>query len=168
MLDPKDVIATLLAGGADADSEREALRFDRAALDDVRRRLAQPGTVVDLRAGDGAAAIALARAFPNARVFGFDARPDRVAEARRRALGAGVAGRVHFAAIDWRKMPAYGFDLVLSFDLLLASEDGGALAVIDRMLARGGCHVAFEQVADDRGSRVVMFARTKTAARRAA
>ncbi len=138
----------------DATSESQSLSLP----DDVSRRLLRGGTAVDLRSGDGAAAIALARAFPRARVFGFDVRPDRVAVARRRALAAGVGGRVRFAAIDWRRMPAYGFDLVISFDLVLtSSESSSALADIERALTPGGCYLAFECAAGEDTPRVRMF-----------
>ncbi|MGJ5815467.1 SAM-dependent methyltransferase [Paludibaculum fermentans] len=61
-------------------------------------RLAQvrPGDVVmDLGCGDGRIAIAAAREF-GAEGIGYDIDPQRIAEARRNAIRAGVTSRTHF------------------------------------------------------------------------
>jgi SAM-dependent methyltransferase len=100
-------------------SERVARWVD--AVPGLRLRLEAGGTVLDLECGDGAAAIAVALAFPRARVFGFDGGEERLVRARRRAREAGVEHRVRFAAVDWMAMPAWGFELINAMDLVFES-----------------------------------------------
>jgi len=70
----------------------------------VRRALEVPGPVVELGVGTGRIAIPTARA--GRRVIGVDVSPAMLAEARRRAALAGVAGRIAFAEADMRTFVA--------------------------------------------------------------
>jgi ubiquinone/menaquinone biosynthesis C-methylase UbiE len=72
------------------------------ALPDVDRRLrAEPGAhIADLGCGHGWSTIALARAYPDARVDGFDSDVASIARARAHAEQAGVADRVRFFVQD--------------------------------------------------------------------
>lgn len=140
---------------------------DRAAALDAG------GAVLDAGCGVGWSTIALATAFPNARVVGLDLDEASIIEARRNALDAGVADRVSFvhgnagdaaavratAAVagtgiadgtDGTAAGASGFDLVTVFEAL---HDMGrpvdALAGFRALLRPGGeLLVADERVAD--------------------
>src|SRR6266540_3684534 len=72
------------------------------AVPDIDRRLrtAPPSRVLDLGCGLGASSIALARAYPRARVVGVDLDEASVTEARAEAAEAGVADRVTFVVGD--------------------------------------------------------------------
>ena len=140
---------------------------DRAAALDAG------GAVLDAGCGVGWSTIALAKAFPNARVVGVDLDEASIIEARRNARDAGVADRVAFvhgnagdtttvraaaavassanvAATGDADTEASGFDLVTVFEAL---HDMGrpvdALAGFRALLRPGGALlVADERVAD--------------------
>jgi SAM-dependent methyltransferase len=85
------------------------------ALDGVADRLRAGAVVADIGCGYGAAAIALAQAFPASRFTGFDYHDASVAQARKAAVSAGVAGRVMFEVADATTFPGR-FDLVVFVD----------------------------------------------------
>jgi hypothetical protein len=72
------------------------------AVPEVDRRLRShpPARVLDLGCGLGASSIALARAYPRARVLGVDLDQASVTEARTAAAEAGMADRVSFLVGD--------------------------------------------------------------------
>ena len=73
----------------------------RTALPDVHERLAREGArIADVACGCGDSSIALARAYPAARVDGFDIDAPAIATAGRSAAAAGMDGRVRFHAGD--------------------------------------------------------------------
>jgi 2-polyprenyl-3-methyl-5-hydroxy-6-metoxy-1,4-benzoquinol methylase len=90
------------------------------SMPDVHERLSLPGKrIADVACGAGWSSIALALAYPQARVDGLDFDADAIAEARRNAEAAGVAGRVSFEARDAADPAlAQGYDLVCLFDAL--------------------------------------------------
>ena len=129
---------------------------DRAAALDAG------GTVLDAGCGIGWSTIALANAFPEARIVGLDLDVASIEEAREHAAAAGVADRVTFlvgnagdattvhdaAAVIGAER---GFDLVTVFEAL---HDMGrpvhALAAFRGLLRPGGALlVADERVADE-------------------
>jgi SAM-dependent methyltransferase len=87
---------------------------------DVHVRLAGDGAkVADVACGAGWSTIALARAYPTARLDGFDLDPATIAQAQQHAQEAGVADRVSFAVRDAADPElAGGYDLVCLFDAL--------------------------------------------------
>jgi ubiquinone/menaquinone biosynthesis C-methylase UbiE len=141
---------------------------DRAAVLDAG------GAVLDVGCGIGWSTIALANAFPNARIVGLDLDEASIVEARVNALDAGVADRVEFVlgnagdtatvrraalaagaveadGVGATDAAASGFDLVTVFEAL---HDMGrpvdALAEFRGLLRRGGALlVADERVADE-------------------
>lgn len=133
---------------------------DRAAALDAG------GTVLDAGCGTGWSTIALATAFPEARIVGLDLDVASIEEAREHAAAAGVADRVAFlvgnagdaatvraaaAAIGQGSAEAAGFDLVTVFEAL---HDMGrpvdALVAFRELLRPGGALlVADERVADE-------------------
>ena len=70
--------------------------------------------VVDVGAGSGAIALALADEHPSAQVLGIDASPAAVQLARENAEALGLAERVEFAHGDLLEAAAGPFDLVVS------------------------------------------------------
>ena len=134
--------------------------------------------MLDAGCGIGWSTIALANAYPNARIVGLDLDEASIEEARENAREAGVADRVEFvlgnagdsatvrhaAALaamspagdgDGAYAAASGFDLVTVFEAL---HDMGrpvdALAEFRALLRRGGALlVADERVADESRTR---------------
>ena len=86
-------------------------------LDEVLRR--SQARIADLGSGGGWSSIALAKAYPQLRVVGFDIDEASVETARRNAVEAGVADRVEFLLSDAALVAAQGrFDAVFAFECL--------------------------------------------------
>jgi SAM-dependent methyltransferase len=118
---------------------------------DQRLRSAPPARVLDLGCGLGASSIAIARAYPRARVLGVDLDQASIAEARAQAAQAGVADRVSFVVGDAAQTTSEGpFQLVTIFEALHDMGDPiGALRAARPLLAADGVVlVADERVAD--------------------
>jgi ubiquinone/menaquinone biosynthesis C-methylase UbiE len=107
--------------------------------------------VLDLGCGLGASSVALARAYPRARVLGVDLDEASVAQARAAAAEAGVADRVSFVVSDAARLAEDDpFDLVTIFEALHDMGDpvGALQAARDRLAEGGSVLVADERVAD--------------------
>jgi len=123
-----------------------------AALPDVVARLesAEGARVADVGCGQGWASLAVAHAFPNARVDGIDLDADSIADARQYAAAAGLDERVRFLHGDAGVLAGEGpYDLVLVLEVLhdlarpvealraarAALGPGGAVLVVDEKVA---------------------------------
>lgn len=120
----------------------------------VAERLRGAGRALDIGCGQGPALVALARAFPDARVDGVDSHAASVEAARRAASDAGVAGRVSVRVAEGGDLPtdAEGaYDLVLLMDCLHDMGDPVVAATAAaRALAPGGTVLIVEPVSSDR------------------
>lgn len=88
------------------------------ALSGVVDRLNAGINVADVGCGYGHSTILMAKAFPNARFFGFDPHGPSVEEAREHARRAGVADRVSFEVAKATDYPDRRYGLVTFFDCL--------------------------------------------------
>ena len=114
----------------------------------VARRLAAGGRVADLGCGQGWSSIAVARAYPEAEVWGIDGDVASIEDARERAAAAGVA--VRFEAVDAAELGASGpFDAILCLEMLhdLARPVDVLAAARGALGADGAVLVADEAVA---------------------
>jgi len=119
------------------------------AMPDVHERLRRPGArIADLACGAGWSSIAMARAYPDARVEGFDADEASIALARANAAGEGLEERVRFHVRNVAAGDAPGaYDLVTVFEAIhdlahpvealsamraLAAPDGAVLVMDER------------------------------------
>ncbi|CAN5306307.1 class I SAM-dependent methyltransferase [soil metagenome] len=123
------------------------------SLPEVHERLLAdpPARVADVACGVGWAAIAIAKAYPKAKVDGFDPDESSITIARRLAKEAGVDGRVRFEVRDGATMGDQGpYDLAVVVESIHdMSRPVEVLAEIRRSLAPGGALlVADERVAD--------------------
>jgi 2-polyprenyl-3-methyl-5-hydroxy-6-metoxy-1,4-benzoquinol methylase len=123
------------------------------AVPDVHERLTAdpPARVADVACGVGWAAIAIARAYPNVRVDGFDLDPLSIDLARANAEAAGVADRVTFETRDAGHPAAAGrYDLAVMIEALHdLSRPVEVLEAMRGMLAPGGTAIiADEKTAD--------------------
>jgi SAM-dependent methyltransferase len=124
-----------------------------AAMPDVDARLKSdpPARVADVGCGAGWSTIALARAFPKARVEGIDLDEASIADARRNAAEAGMADAVSFEARDAADPSARGvYDLACIFEALHDTpRPGEVLESLHQMLRDdGSVLLADERVAN--------------------
>jgi 2-polyprenyl-3-methyl-5-hydroxy-6-metoxy-1,4-benzoquinol methylase len=123
------------------------------AVPDVHERLTSdpPARVADVACGVGWASIAIARAYPNVRVDGFDLDSLSIELARANAEAAGVGDRVTFEARDAGHPKAAGrYDLAVMIEALHdVSKPVEVLEAMRGMLAPGGSAIiADEKTAD--------------------
>jgi SAM-dependent methyltransferase len=116
------------------------------ALRDVLER---GGRIADIGCGYGWSAIGLALAHPAITVDGYDVDVPSIAEARRNALNAGVADRVHFHCADAATADGV-YDLVIAFECIHdMPAPVGVLATMRRIAGPDGIVlVADERVAE--------------------
>lgn len=107
--------------------------------------LQKGGIAADVGCGSGRAAIMIAKAFPRARVVGFDLHEGSIARARRNAEAAGVTDRVTFEVANGTQLPEGKFDLVTTFDVVHDAVDPvGLLTSIRRALKPDGTYLVQE------------------------
>jgi 2-polyprenyl-3-methyl-5-hydroxy-6-metoxy-1,4-benzoquinol methylase len=118
------------------------------ALEDVHALLQSGARVADVACGAGWAAIAIAKAYPKARVVGFDVDAYSIELARRNATEAGVADRVSFEVADGAGLATRGpFDLGIIVEAVHdMSRPVEVLAAVREALKPGGSLI----VADER------------------
>ena len=121
-----------------------------AGVPEVHTALSTPGAVIaDVGCGAGWSSIALARAYPDATVEGFDIDAPSVAMATANAEQQGVSDRVRFTAGDASGMPAGRFTAAFAFECVhdmprpvevlsaarAALAPGGFMVVMDEAVA---------------------------------
>jgi 2-polyprenyl-3-methyl-5-hydroxy-6-metoxy-1,4-benzoquinol methylase len=120
------------------------------ALDGVHEKLTAGGRIADIGAGQGASAIIMATAYPNATVDASDLHDGSIEEARRLAAAAGVDDRARFTVAAADALPGDGYDLVTSFDCLHDMGDPVAVArAVRAALAPDGAWMIVEPRAGD-------------------
>jgi 2-polyprenyl-3-methyl-5-hydroxy-6-metoxy-1,4-benzoquinol methylase len=96
------------------------------SMTDLHARFTAGAWIAELGCGEGLAAVAMARAYPNLRVDGFDLDDASIAAARRLALAEGVTDRVRFEVADVAELTGAelsgsghpGYDAVFAFEML--------------------------------------------------
>jgi 2-polyprenyl-3-methyl-5-hydroxy-6-metoxy-1,4-benzoquinol methylase len=119
---------------------------------DARLRASAPARVLDVGCGAGWSSIAIATAYPRARVDGVDADGASIALARRNAEAAGLAGRVRFSVADGADPGVEGpYDLVTLFETVHdMTHPVAVLGACRRSLAPDGtCLVVDARVAGE-------------------
>ena len=123
------------------------------AMPDVFKRLTtgEDARIADIGMGLGLSSIAMAKAFPNVLVDGFDLGEASVAAARDKAEEAGVADRVSFHVRDAGDPELAGrYDLALAVECIHDMSDPvSTLRSMARLVGDGGTvFIADERVAD--------------------
>jgi 2-polyprenyl-3-methyl-5-hydroxy-6-metoxy-1,4-benzoquinol methylase len=123
------------------------------SMPDVDRRLKAdpPARVADVGCGTGWSTIAIAQAYPKARVDGIDLDEPSIATARQNAAKSGVEDRVRFEDRDaGAPGRAASYDLVTAFETIHDMADPvAALRAMRSLVAPGGAVlVADERVAE--------------------
>jgi predicted O-methyltransferase YrrM len=124
-----------------------------AGVAEVHENLSQPGArIADVGFGFGWSTIALAKAYPDARLDGFDVDAPSVEAARRNAAEAGVDDRVTFHLAGGNSMDAQGpFDAAFAFECIhdMPQPVGVLAAMRSAVKADGLVMVMDEGVAPD-------------------
>lgn len=93
------------------------------SLDGVEEKLRAGGSVIDFGCGSGLAAITMALAYPEARVYGSDFHLPSIERARANAEAAGVGDRVQFEVSDSDALVGKKFDFVTTFVVIHDATD---------------------------------------------
>ncbi len=119
-------------------------------LPDIQQRLDAGETlrIAEVGCGEGRAAIAIASAYSNVRVDGFDLDAESIAVARKSGADAGLLDRVRFQQLDAASLSGDdSYDLVLAIEMLHDVPDPvGVLRTMRRLAGADGVVV----VADER------------------
>jgi 2-polyprenyl-3-methyl-5-hydroxy-6-metoxy-1,4-benzoquinol methylase len=115
------------------------------AMPEVVRRLEAGGTVADVGCGNGLALIELAKAYPTARLVGFDVHPPAIEAARANAAAAGLGDRIRFEVLDVGEGIPGRYDLITCFDVVHdMPHPRQALRAIRQALTPGGSFFVLE------------------------
>jgi 2-polyprenyl-3-methyl-5-hydroxy-6-metoxy-1,4-benzoquinol methylase len=107
------------------------------AMPDVVARLeSAPSVIADVGCGGGWSSISIARAFPKARVHGFDLDEESIRDARNNADVEGVSDRVTFEVRDAADVAPGAYDLVCMFEAL--HDTGRPIDVLAALRAMAG------------------------------
>ncbi len=102
-------------------------------------RLRGGGSAADLGSGAGWASIAIARAFPRVRTFGFEPYVPSLRRALENAKAVGLEGRAVFDGFDGLHVPGGPYDLItINYSLHHAGDPTGLLHSSRQALASGG------------------------------
>ena len=119
------------------------------AIPDLHARLQAdpPARVADIACGTGWSSLAMARAYPNVVIDGFDSDEGSIVLAQQHARAAGLHHRVTFAARDAAQPVQGAYDLVTIFEALHDMARPVEALRVARTLLRGGGSVL---IADER------------------
>jgi 2-polyprenyl-3-methyl-5-hydroxy-6-metoxy-1,4-benzoquinol methylase len=115
---------------------------------DIRLKAEPPARVADVACGTGWSSIAMARAYPNITVHGFDLDEDAISLAKAHVGAEGLTDRVTFSVADASDPELSGpFDLVTIFEALHdMSRPVEALRAARGLLAEGGSVVIADEL----------------------
>lgn len=119
-------------------------------LPDIDERLASGGRALDIGCGVGRVSLALAEAYPLARITGFDPDGNSVAQARAAANMAGAERVTFIEGLITDLLPEPVFDFAGMFDCLhdLAEPEATLVEIRDRLAPGGALMVMEPQSAD--------------------
>ncbi|HJU28098.1 MAG TPA: class I SAM-dependent methyltransferase, partial [Candidatus Binataceae bacterium] len=141
---PVEVFEAIERGSAPI-YRHQLIRKWMPAMPQVVEALNAGGSALDVGCGSGRAVVALATAYPKARVFGYDGHPGSVERARVNAAAAGIADRVAFEVVDCTKLPENKFDFISTFDVVHDSVDPvGLMRSIRGARKRDGTYLMVE------------------------
>ncbi|GAA2126408.1 class I SAM-dependent methyltransferase [Nocardioides bigeumensis] len=109
------------------------------------------GKVADIGCGDGWSSLAIARAYPQVTVDGYDVDADSIDAGRAQAEAEGLADRVRFVLADAGTVPAAGdYDLVSMFECVHDMPDPvGVLRSARQMASPDGCVLVMDEKVPD-------------------
>jgi SAM-dependent methyltransferase len=122
------------------------------AIDDVDRRLRAdpPAKIADVGCGEGWSTIAIARAYPRAKVVGIDLDAPSIEAARRNATEAGLEGQIEFRTGDAAQLGGEPFDAAIIIEAVhdMANPVPVLAAIRAALVPEGSLIVVDERVAE--------------------
>ncbi len=117
----------------------------------IHDRLVPGARVADVGCGEGWSSLAMALAYPEISVDGYDVDEPSMVAARQHAAAAGVDDRVTFHTVDPASTEVQsGYDLVTAFECIHDMSDPvGVLAKMRRMVADDGIVVVMDEAVGD-------------------
>ncbi|MDO8485285.1 MAG: methyltransferase domain-containing protein [Candidatus Limnocylindrales bacterium] len=122
------------------------------AIPGIHERLVAdpPARIADVACGVGWAALAIARAYPNVRVDGFDLDESSIELARQNARDAGLRDRVTFQTRDVAEAEAGQYDLAVIIEAVHdMTQPVGVLSSVRRMLRPDGVALIADEKTED-------------------
>ncbi len=122
------------------------------AMPNVVKRLERGGRAADVGCGSGAAVIAMARAYPNSEIIGFDVDAESLTRARAKLKKEGMTNARFEQITPGDPLPAEPpYDLITAFDVVHdIAKPLDALRAIRNALAGGGTFLMVEPTAGDK------------------
>ncbi len=119
------------------------------ALEGVEAKLQAGAKVADIGCGLGSSTVLMAQSYPNSTVHGFDFHEPSIAEARQKAVDAGVSN-AKFEVVTAKDFPGSDYDLACIFDALHDMGDPvGTARHIKQTLGPDGTFMLVEPLAGD-------------------
>lgn len=133
---------------------------------DLDEALRIGGVAADIGCGEGWSTIAIAGAYPNSTVVGFDVDEPSIEAAKRNAIEAGVSERVQFHAVDVATLDEVGvYDAVVGFEFIHDLAQPVKVLEAMRRMAKPGAPVVImdenvgeEFASDPDGAERLMYA----------
>jgi 2-polyprenyl-3-methyl-5-hydroxy-6-metoxy-1,4-benzoquinol methylase len=117
----------------------------------LQARLEGGARIADFGCGEGWSSIAMAKAYPNVTVDGFDIDGPSIEEARRHAEAEGVADRVSFDVVDAGSGVEGSYDVVTAFECIHdLTEPVSVLGTMHQAAAEDGIVVVMDEAVGDR------------------
>ncbi len=121
-------------------------------IDSLHSRLSRPGArIADVGCGAGWSTLALARAYPDAQIHGYDIDVPSIDMAGANARAAGLDDRVEFSAVDVGGLAEQTFDVAFAFECIHdMSQPVAVLSAMREMVGDGGLVVVMDEAVGDR------------------
>lgn len=121
------------------------------SMPEVQKKLLEGCRVADVGCGGGQAVIAMGRAYPNSKIYGFDHHAPAIERAITNARTAGVTNVFFSCSAAETMSEEQKFDLVTTFDVIHDMADPvGGLKAIKGLLAKDGTYLMLEMNASDK------------------
>ena len=123
-----------------------------SGIPSIHARLERPGArAADVGCGAGWSTLALATAYPEATIQGFDIDAPSIEMARRNAAASGLGDRVTFSTADGGDLGQEGsFDVTFAFEAIHdMPQPVGVLSAMHRMVGEGGIAVIMDEAVGD-------------------
>jgi SAM-dependent methyltransferase len=117
----------------------------------LHQRLTDGARIADVGCGEGWSSIAIAAAYPQSKVDGYDVDAPSMEAARQHAEAAGLSDRVSFHTVDPSvSETSTGYDIVTAFECIHDMSDPvGVLSTMRKMVSEDGMVIVMDEAVGD-------------------